>query len=104
MSDERNELPPFPIDDSTLDLIERSMTIDEDSDEDRTSLSELLDLLSEMGGSDPDASEQIDPELVGIDDPDVIVRVLRDQFYHEHDLILALIEEVRRLRAEKSTA
>lgn len=89
-------LPPFPVDPDTLDLIERAMSPDPDLDETTTSLAAVLDLLSEMGGSDPSAADVIDEgdELLGR--PQIVVH--RDPFYSHHDLILALIAEVRRLR------
>lgn len=81
-------LPSFPVDDSTLDLLERAMTVQPGSVS--TSMGETLRMLSELGGSDTTAVE----EDLGDD-----VRLMRDPMYHEHDVIAALIAEIRRLRA-----
>lgn len=93
------ELPPFPVDDGTLDLI--STAIDPGPEAARSSLGDLLILLSEMGGSDTSAvahvvepGDEWDP---GIDGAEIVM--MRDPCYHDHDLIRALVAEIRRLRA-----
>jgi hypothetical protein len=81
-------LPPFPVDDQTLDLILSAIHPDPDL-ESQASLFATLQLLSEMGGTDIEAvAEQHDEN----------VAVMRDPQYHEHDLIAALIGEIRGLR------
>jgi hypothetical protein len=80
------ELPPFPVDDETLDLLDRALRPDETSPV--SSLGAFLTFMSEMGGSDPAAVES---ESDGI-------RVMRDPSYHPNDLVLALVGEIRRLR------
>lgn len=85
-------LPPFPVDDGTLDLLWTAMHPGPETE--RSSVSELLILLSELGGSDTRA---VDP--AGLELWDDYVQVLRDPQYHEHDVLTALIEEIRRLRA-----
>ena len=83
-------LPPFPVDESTLDLIEEAMTVPQ-KEGDRYSLWPLLDMYSRMAGSDPEAiQEEIGDDIV----------VMRDPIYTEWDVIEALVAEVRRLRPE----
>lgn len=85
------ELPPFPVDDTTLDLLEAAMNPREHGDPEATQSSvwEFLEMMSQLGGSDPKAVEE---EHDG-------VKVMRDPVYHEHNVISALIGEIRRLRA-----
>jgi len=45
--------------------------------------------MSELGGSDTEAVESIEDGI----------HMMRDPQYHEHDIIGALIEEIRRLRS-----
>lgn len=99
-------LPPFPVDPTTLDLL--MLAIDPggpDRMSNRSSVGELLIMLSQLGGSDTDAttSDEDVPDAViqhvrHLAGPDAEIVVLRDPQYHEHDVIRALIEEVRRLR------
>jgi hypothetical protein len=86
------ELPPFPVDDATLDLLEAAMNPREHGDPDAVSSSvwPLLQFMSQMGGSD---SAVIEYEVDGV------TRLAHPQ-YHDHDVIAALIAEVRRLRAQ----
>jgi hypothetical protein len=85
-------LPLFPLDDATLDLLERSLDPWSHGDPGAasSSLEPFLEMMSQLGGSDPAAAESEDDGVV----------VLRDAQYSAHDLILALVAEVRRLRAE----
>ena len=101
------ELPPFPVDDWALDLIDAALNPGPEAE--RTSLIELLELLSELGGADPRAVESVERigGLPGIaedlieDDPGAYeIHYMRDPQYHEHDVIRALMAEVRRLRGE----
>ena len=83
-------LPPFPIDDEVLNLLEDSMKAVYEVDADGThhvvgadfTVNQLLDFYS---GYDPDAV--VNEEYYG-------------PLYHIHDVVKALIEEVRRLRNE----
>ena len=87
------DLPPFPLDDVTLDLLWDALHPGPDAE--RTSLSDTLDMLSRLGGSDPRAIEEV---LNDGSDGGPPVHVMRDPIYTEHTVITALIEEVRRLR------
>lgn len=78
-------LPPFPTDDATLDLLEQAIY---GVGSDRSSVNDLCRLYSELGGSDTTA---VDGEEQG-------VTVMRDAEYHPHDVIAALIAEIRTLR------
>lgn len=69
-------LPSFPVDPQTLDLLERAVRPGDDAE--RSSLGDFCALMTHLGGS-PD----------GPDDP----------AYHYNDVIGALIDEVRRLLA-----
>jgi hypothetical protein len=83
-------IPSFPVDDATLDLLEAAINPwVANPDAERSSLHDLLTLFSEMAGSDPKAvAEQLDENTA----------LMRDPVYHEHDVITALIDEIRRLR------
>lgn len=89
-----NRLPPFPVDDQTLDMLWAAVNPDPEV-HDRSSLSDFLDLMSQLGGSDPQAVETVVDN--GVERPGIVA--LRDQLYSHHDVISALIEEIRRLRA-----
>jgi hypothetical protein len=91
-------LPPFPVDDATLDLLEAAMDPwnHGDPDAETASVWPLLDMVSQLGGSDPTAAERVVDD--GSDGGPTVV-VMRDPTYHENDVIRALIAEVRRLRA-----
>lgn len=78
-------LPPFPVDESTLQLLDDALDPEPTGS---SSVSALLELLSQLGGSDT-AAVTAEHEH-GVE--------LRDQQYHEHDVIRALVAEVRRLR------
>jgi hypothetical protein len=93
-----NVLPPFPVDDATLDLLEAAMDPWHHGDPDATSASvwPLLTFMSQLGGSDTDAVAAVHDD--GSDGGASIV-TMRDQHYHDNDVIEALIAEVRRLRA-----
>jgi hypothetical protein len=84
-------LPPFPVDDATLDLLEHALDPRSHGDPEAASSGvwPLLRMMSELAGSDTEAVEE---EHDG-------VRVMRDPHYHDHDVLRALIAEVRRLRA-----
>ena len=91
-------LPQFPVDDSTLDLL--SLALDPGEDAERTSVGDFLDFMSQMGGSDTTAVAEIIPgNPLGLDIEDAEIHVMRDAAYHEHDVMKALLAEVRRLRA-----
>jgi hypothetical protein len=82
-------LPPFPIDDETLDLIELALG------DARVTLTGVLDLLS--GYDDAKTA----PALNEYDQPIPDVHVYTGgPLYHPNDVIQALIAEVRSLRQE----
>lgn len=85
-------LPPFPVDDSTLDLLEQALDPWSQGDPEAVSSSlwPFLDMISQMAGSDVHAVAE---DVGG-------VKVMRDPRYSEHCLIKALTAEVRRQRAE----
>lgn len=85
-------LPPFPVDDATLDLLEHALDprAHGDPEAESSSVWPLLTMMSELGGSDTTAVEEEVSEGVV---------VMRDPHYHDHDVIRALVAEVRRLRA-----
>lgn len=89
-----NQLPPFPVDEGTLDLL--WLALNPGPDAERTSVCDFLDLMAEMGGSDITAIEQV---LDDGSDGRSPTYLMRDQRYHEHNVMSALIEEIRRLRA-----
>ncbi len=99
----KNKLPPFPVDDATLGLIEAALDPRGHGDPDATSsaMGPLLTMLSQLGGSDPQAVEEVldegDPDVPGLAGAPIVM--MRDQHYHDHDVIGALVREVRRLRA-----
>lgn len=110
-ADSEHTLPPFPVDPTTLDLL--MLAIDPggpDRMSNRSSVHELLIMLSQLGGSDTDAVVDDDTapaellaqvrELAG---PDAEITIMRDPQYHEHDVIRALIAEIWRLRTPTST-
>lgn len=105
-------LPPFPLDDLTLAHVEHALNTrrgDPAPDDAVTyvggefTLSALLDFLS---GYDPDKSVLVsgDPDAdypgapLGIG-PETAVYMYPHALYSDHDLIRALVAEVRRLRA-----
>jgi hypothetical protein len=80
-------LPPFPVDDQTLDLLTAALD-GAGIEGGRSSVGDLCQLFSELGGADPDAVESVEDGI----------RIMRDPQYHPNDIIAALIDEVRRLR------
>lgn len=84
------QLPPFPVDDTTLDMLEAAISPWDHGhpDAQRSSLWDFLTLMSQMGGSDTEAVERVDNDIV----------TMRDPHYTDHCVITALIEEIRRLR------
>lgn len=113
MGDEKT-LPPFPVDDDVLDAVEHSLqgvlTYDEEhrppgADDDGPWLIgaeyQLATLLDFYSGHDPthDVLEDGDEELAALGLGGPLVYVNEDPHYTEHDVIAALIAEVRRLRA-----
>jgi hypothetical protein len=90
-------LPPFPVDPATLDLLDLALDPRShgDPDAETSSVWDLLRLMSEMAGSDTTAvAEQVCDGIV----------VMRDPHYHDHDVLKALIAEIRRLRREPDNA
>jgi hypothetical protein len=96
-------LPPFPVDDATLDMLDAALDpwSHGDPNAERSCLWDLLELLSEMGGSDPRAVAEVHDD--GSDGGPSIV-TMRDPIYTDHAVISALIVEVRRLRAKLNAA
>jgi hypothetical protein len=66
--------PSFPVDEETLALLETSISPDGETAE-VSSLGSFLEFMGQLGGLGP------------------------DEAYHHHDVIRALVAEVRRLRA-----
>lgn len=91
-------LPPFPVDDQTLDLLDAALHPREHGDPEATQSGvwPLLQFMSQMAGSDTDAVEEVHDD--GSDGGASIV-TMRDPQYHDHDVLTSLIAEVRRLRA-----
>jgi hypothetical protein len=87
-------LPPFPVDDGTLDLLWTALHPDPEVSE-RSSVGDLLRMFEEMAGADPTAVENITESGL---------HVMRDPAYHPNDVIAALITEVRRLRGVPAPA
>lgn len=89
-------LPPFPVDDATLEMLEAAIYPWDhgDPDAERSSLWDFLMLMSEMGGPDPSA--------IAHENGDQRVVVNRYPMYTDHCVITALIAEVRRLRRSTS--
>ena len=96
-----SDLPPFPVDDATLDLLEAAINPREhgDPEANQSGVWPLLKMLSQLGGSDTEAVEGVIDD--GSDGGAQIV-MMRDPQYHDHDVIEALIAEVRRLRGGSS--
>jgi hypothetical protein len=109
------DLPPFPVDDATLDLLGAALDPWGNGQEDaeRSSLGEFLDMMSTLGGSDTEAIADrcvFDAwgadfgEAAGArclnDSPGHVHGLveMRDPQYSSHDVMLALIGEIRRLR------
>jgi len=84
-------LPPFPVDDATLDMLTAAIDPRAHGDQqaEASSVGTFLEVMSQLGGSDITAVE----EELG----DSIV-MLRDPQYHVNDVLTALIQEIRRLR------
>lgn len=92
-------LPDFPTDDTTLDML--MLAIDGGEGSERSSVSDLLELMSQMGGSDTTAVAEVIPgNPLGLDIEDAEIHVMRDPVYHEHDVLRAFIAEIRRLRGQ----
>lgn len=86
-----SELPPFPVDDAALDML--MAAIDPraygDTEAESSCVGSFLDFMSELAGSDPTAvAEQVDD----------MTNVMRDRIYSQADVMVALVNEVRRLR------
>lgn len=85
-------LPPFPVDDGTLDLLCAAIDPRGAGDElaERSCVGDFLDMMSQLGGSDTAA--------VAEEHADGWVE-MRDPTYSTHDVMTALVDEVRRLRS-----
>lgn len=85
------DLPPFPVDDATLDMLLTAIDprAHGDTEAESSCVGTFLDFMSELAGSDTKAvAEQLDDSTT----------VMRDRVYSQPDVIIALIAEVRRLR------
>lgn len=99
-----NTLSSFPVDDATLLAVEHAMAgalrLDDDGNPVLVgadySMSDLLDFLAGCAGEDPNR-ELLNPADVAVRGEIPFYRDSRVH-YHEHDVIRALIAEVRRLR------
>jgi len=101
-------LPEFPTDEGTLDML--MLAIDGGEGSTRSSVSDFLDMMSAMGGSDTTAVAEVinddprdeDPYDSRGDQPNMgqEIHVMRDPIYHEHDVIRALIAALRAERAQ----
>jgi len=60
-----------------------------DPQAERSTVGSFLEFMSQLGGSDTKA----------VQEPGEHVDMMRDQCYSHHDVMCALVEEVRRLRA-----
>lgn len=85
------DLPPFPVDDTTLDLLEAAIDPRAHGDDlaETSSVLTFLEVMSQLGGSDLAAVEEEVHEQL---------RVMRDPQYGVNDVLSALIDEIRRLR------
>lgn len=72
-------LPPFPVDPQSLDLLDAAIRPGPEAE--RSSLHDLCQLMSQLGGATGDPDDEEDPQ------------------YHPNDVIAALIDEIRRLHA-----
>lgn len=102
-------LPPFPVDDFTLDLVEEAMNTCYGDRDPETGVHErvggdftLSDLLLFLSGYDESRVEVIDPgreddEILGIRGS-VAMTEYHGQLYTDRSVIESLITEVRRLR------
>jgi hypothetical protein len=95
-----NKLPPFPVDDATLGMIEAALNPQAHGDPEATSSSiwPLLTMLSQLGGSDTTAVAEV---LDDGGDGGASIVMMRDQHYHDNDMAAALVAEVRKLRAQR---
>ncbi|MGE5829657.1 MAG: hypothetical protein ACM30G_15055 [Micromonosporaceae bacterium] len=93
------QLPPFPVDDATLGLLEAALDPHGHGDPDAksTSVWDVLRLYSELGGSDTTAVAEVHDD--GSDGGARIV-TMRDPHYHDNDVLASMIAEVRRLRSQ----
>ena len=96
-------LPPFPTDDTTLDMLEAAIAPWEHGHPEavQSSVYPMLELMSQLGGSDTKAVAEVVDD--GGDGGASIV-VMRDPQYTSNCVMLALIAEIRRLRATTATS
>lgn len=99
-------LPPFPVDEETLNVIYDSMNrvvvgFDDNNEPIRDgSPFSLEDVLNMLSGYDPSLMVQAVNEY---DQPiPDIYEYTGPGIYHQHDLIRALIDEIRRLRSSSA--
>lgn len=94
------ELPPFPIDDATLDLLLVAINPWENGDPEaeQSGVFDFLRFMSQMGGSDTEAIEEV---INDGSDGGAEIYVMRDPEYSINDVLEALINEIKRLREER---
>ena len=98
-----NQLPPFPVDDATLDLLMAAIDPRShgDTDAEQSNVGSFLEFMAELGGSDTKAiAEVIDDGSDG----GAAIHMMRDQHYHTNNVLEALVTEVRRLRTAAGAA
>lgn len=95
------ELPPFPVDDATLDLLLVAINPWENGDPEaeQSGVGEFLMFMSQMGGSDTEAIEEV---VNDGSDGGPSIYVMRDPEYTVHDVLTALIDEIKRLRGDQA--
>lgn len=81
-------LPPFPVDDQTLDLLHQA--INPGPHAERSSVLDLCQMYSELAGAD----------LTAVESDEDGIEIMRDPQYHPNDIIVALVDEVRRVRKD----
>jgi len=94
------ELPPFPVDDATLDMLMAAIDPWNHGNPDAKSSSvwPFLAMMSRLGGSDPEAVAEVHDDS---SDGGASIVTMRDPHYHDNDVAAALISEVRKLRGQR---
>lgn len=90
-------LPPFPVDDATLDMLMAAIDPRShgDPDAEQSSVFDFLEFMSQMGGSDTKAVAEVHDDG---SDGGPVIQSMRDQHYHVNNVLEALVGEIRRLR------
>lgn len=87
------ELPPFPVDEATLDMLMAAIDPRSagDTEAESSCVETFLSFMSELAGSDPSA-------VLDEVDADIQIRIMRDPIYSPHDVMIAMVNEIRNLR------